>query len=73
MTVPPRRPFIAGDERVAANLDKHEAVCTERWTELRRAIEKMENKVDKFFWAMLGCAVSMVGTLLLQLIKMKGG
>jgi hypothetical protein len=58
---------------VAASLALHEAVCAERWTTMRKGFENVEAKIDRFFWAMLACAVSVIGTLLLQLLKMKGG
>jgi hypothetical protein len=76
VTEGPRRPRLYDIEdakEVAADLRAHEQLCTERWNELRKSVDKMDAKIDKFFWAMLACAVSVIGTLLLQLLKMKGG
>lgn len=53
---------------ISATQRQHEAVCTERWTEARRAMNEIKSGLTKIFWWMLGIFVTLAGGLGILLV-----
>jgi hypothetical protein len=74
------RAALAEVSKVDARMDRHEAVCSERWSEARKSMEDVKTGLGKIFWWILGLvlavaagAVSLLITLIIHLSLKAGG
>jgi len=52
----------------SARQDKHEGVCTERWTEARQTMKEVRDGQRKMLWWLIGTLVAMVGSTVAGLV-----
>jgi len=45
---------------VKADQSKHEAVCTERWNELRHSVNGMAEAIKRLFWMFITCGAALI-------------
>ena len=45
---------------VAANLDKHEAVCAERWKTAFNRFDSMDTQINRIETIMISCAAAII-------------
>jgi len=60
-----------GAENVAGRLSAHEAVCAERWGEIRRRLDSMGASIQSLWWVVLSSAGALIigmATLIVTLV-----
>lgn len=56
-------------QRALDSVLAHEKLCEDRWSELRRTVDKFDNRLRSLVWVLIGLLAAIAGNAVTNVIK----